>query len=43
LKDSNLFRLRVGDYRVFFTLDQDGKVQIITLLNVTRRTTTTYH
>lgn len=36
-----IYRLRVGDYRIFFELDNSSKTMIVT--DVLRRTTQTYH
>lgn len=36
------FRLRVGDYRVFFTVDESGKITVITIERVERRSDHTY-
>lgn len=36
-----IYRLRAGDYRIFFELDRELKIMIVT--EVKRRTTQTYH
>lgn len=43
LEGSDTWRLRVRSYRVFFRLDHQGNIQIVLLLEVSRRTSTTYH
>ena len=43
IQATNLWRLRIRSYRVFFRIEPDGKVQIILVLGTRRRTTTTYH
>lgn len=35
-----LYRIRIGDYRVFYFIDEDEKQTII--VDIVRRTTTTY-
>jgi mRNA-degrading endonuclease RelE of RelBE toxin-antitoxin system len=42
LRGTDLWRLRVSSYRVFFRLDQEGRIQLVVVLQVSRRTTTTY-
>ncbi len=36
-----IYRLRAGEYRIFFELDKQSKIMIIT--DAKRRTTQTYH
>lgn len=40
-KDPPLYRIRVGDYRVFYFIDEELKEVII--VDIKRRTTQTYH
>ena len=40
LKDRDYYRLRVGDWRVFFAISD--KLKKVTVLSIERRTTTTY-
>lgn len=42
LQGRNDFRLRVGDYRVIFEIDQSGKPIIITIMQVEKRNERTY-
>ncbi len=37
LKDREEFRLRVGDYRVLFTVSEDGTVTIMTIIAIAHR------
>ena len=37
------WRLRVGDYRVFCSVGQKGNWQVVSVEDVKRRGTTTYH
>ncbi|MBB4287836.1 type II toxin-antitoxin system RelE family toxin [Roseospira goensis] len=37
LKGSDAFRLRVGDYRVLFTVSQDGTLTIMTVIAIRHR------
>lgn len=41
LNNSEMWRMRVCDYRVLFSIDA-GKVKIITIEDVLKRTSTTY-
>lgn len=41
LSGSDTWRMRVGDYRVLFTVDND-EIKIITITDVMRRTSSTY-
>ena len=40
LQDRDYYRLRVGDWRVFFAISD--KLKKVTILSIERRTTTTY-
>ena len=40
LQDRDYYRLRVGDWRVFFAISD--KLRKVTVLSIERRTTTTY-
>jgi len=40
LKGTDAFRRRVGDYRIIFTIDFEGRR--VRLVDILRRTTTTY-
>lgn len=42
LKDRDDYRLRVGDYRVFFTIHPDGTVTVIRIEEVKKRDEHTY-
>lgn len=42
LQGRNDYRLRVGDYRVIFEIDQNGKPIIVTIMQVEKRNERTY-